>query len=168
MGLSPEETIIELLKRCNGRVSVIYHTLNMNDVLNIMKDMRIAVGSDGSSYSFNKEITTTSPHPRNFATFPRFLQTIRQNNLMPIEDAVYKITKLPANILGLKNRGELSVGMIADITVFDYEGIKDNCSYIDSVVKPSGIDYVFVSGVPEILDGTQKLEFAGKFLLKNR
>ena len=168
MRLSPERTIIELLIKCNGRVSVVFHTLNMNDVLNIMKDMNITVGSDGSAFSFNREITTTSPHPRNFATFPRFLQTVRENNLMPIEDVVYKITKLPANILRLDNRGELTEGMVADITVFDYENIKDNSSYNNSVVKPSGISHVFVKGVPEILDGIQQYRFSGKLLLKSK
>lgn len=166
LDLSPEETVIELLKRCDGQVSMIFHTLNMDDVLEIMKDMRVSVGSDGSSLSFNKEVTKTSPHPRNFSTFPRFLQTIRENNLMPIEDAIYKATKLPVDILGLKDRGQIAEGLVADITVFDYDAIKDNSTYTDSVAKPSGIDHVFVGGVPEILDGEQKFELNGRLILK--
>lgn len=166
LGLSPEETVIELLKVCDGQVSMIFHTLNMDDVLEIMKDMRVSVGSDGSSLSFNKEITKTSPHPRNFATFPRFLQIVRENNLMPIEDAIYKATKLPVDILGLKDRGQIAEGMVADISVFDYEAIKNNSTYTDSVAKPSGISHVFIGGVPEILDGKQRFELNGRLILK--
>lgn len=168
LNLSPEETVVELLRRCKGQVSMIFHTLHKDDVLNIMKEMKVCVGSDGSALSFNKEITKTNPHPRNFATFPRFLQTVRENNLMPIEDAVYKITKLTADILGFEDRGQLAEGMVADISVFDWEGIKDNSTYMDSVVKPSGIDYVFVAGVPEIIEGAQKYEMNGRLLLKGK
>lgn len=168
MKLTPEETVIKLLKECDGRISAIYHCLSMKDVLNIMKDMKTSVGSDGSSYSLNKEITKISPHPRNFSAFPRFLQMVREYNLMPIEDAIYKITKLPASILNLKHRGELAEGMVADITVFDFGTISDNSTYTDSVVKPSGINHVFIKGVPEILNQKQEYAFQGRLLLKNK
>lgn len=167
MDLSPVETIIKILIECNAEVAAIYHSLNVDDVLTIMKDMNIAVGSDGSSYSYDKSITRTNPHPRNFGTFPRFFQMVRENQLMPIQDAVYKATKLPADILDFKDRGELKVGNMADIIVFDLEKIKDNSTFLDSVEKPDGIEHVFVAGVPLILHSKETRSYdAGNFLLK--
>ena len=105
-------------------------------MLNIMKDMDIAVGSDGYGLSFDRSITITDPHPRSFGTFPRFLELARDHRLMPLEDAVYKITGLPADILG----------RIADITVFDAERVRDTSVFTDSVRKPEGICHVLVGG----------------------
>lgn len=70
-----------------------------------MSDMDICVGSDGYNFSYDRSITRTDPHPRSFGTFPRFLRLVREHKLMPLEDAVHKITGLPAQILGLADRG---------------------------------------------------------------
>lgn len=71
-----------------------------------MAEPFICVGSDGYSFSYDKQYTKTNPHPRNFATFPQFFQTVREKQLMSIQDAVYKATALPAQILGLCDRGQ--------------------------------------------------------------
>ena len=70
-----------------------------------MRDMRIALGSDGYGFSYDRSITRTNPHPRSFGTFPRFLELARDHRLMPLEDAVYKITGLPADIPGPEGPG---------------------------------------------------------------
>lgn len=161
--MSPEKTVAQLLIDCAGEVSAIYYSLNLDDVLNIMKDMNIAIGSDGYNFTYNLNY---SPHPRSFGTFPRFLQIVRENNLMPMEDAIYKITGLPANILGLSHRGILKVGNIADITVFDNDLIEDMSTFIQPAVKPLGIEHVFVAGIPALLNGKQTEHRTGKILFK--
>ncbi len=163
--LSPVETVIEILIKCNGEVSAIYFSLSLDDVLNIMKSMNIAIGSDGVDFSYD---IGYNPHPRSFATFPRFLQTVRENNLMPIEDAIYKITGLPSQILRLLDRGILKVGNVADITVFDYDLIKDMSTFSKSPVKPLGINHVFVNGKPILLNGEQTDNREGKIILKTK
>lgn len=160
--MSPEKTVAQLLIDCTGEVSAIYYSLNFDDVLNIMKDMNIAIGSDGYNFTYD---LSYSPHPRSFGTFPRFLQMVRENNLMPIEDAVYKITGLPANILDLPDRGVLKVGNIADITVFDKDLVEDKSTFINPTVKPIGITHVFIDGVPALLNGVQTENRTGKILL---
>ena len=162
--LPPEETVVEVLLKCNGEVSAIYYSLNMGDILNIMKDMNIAVGSDGYNFSYNLNY---NPHPRSFGTFPRFLQMVRENSLMPLGDAVYKITGLPAKILKLSDRGVLKVGNIADITVFDFNEVKDMSTFTHSPVKPIGIEHVFIAGEAAILNGVQTENRKGKVLLKD-
>ena len=96
-----------------------------------MTEPFICVGSDGYSFSYDKQYTKTNPHPRSFATFPQFLQTVREKQLMSIQDAVYKATALPAQILGLYDRGQLKKGMAADITIFDRERIASRSTYLD-------------------------------------
>ena len=120
--LAPADTGVHALDCCGGRVACIYFSIDEGDMLNIMKDMDIAVGSDGYGLSFDRSITITNPHPRSFGTFPRFLELARDHRLMPLEDAVYKLTGLPADILGLRDRGTLAEGRIADITVLTRSG----------------------------------------------
>ena len=146
LGLSPVDTVMHVLSACEGSVACIYFCINEDDMLNIMRDMRIALGSDGYGFSYDRSITRTNPHPRSFGTFPRFLELARDHRLMPLEDAVYKITGLPADILGLRDRGTLAEGRIADITVFDAERVRDTSEFTDSVRKPEGICHVLVGG----------------------
>ena len=146
LGLSPVDTVMHVLSACEGSVACIYFCINEDDMLNIMRDMRIALGSDGYGFSYDRSITRTNPHPRSFGTFPRFLRLVREHQLMPLEDAVYKLTGLPADILGLRDRGTLAEGRIADITVFDAERVRDTSEFTDSVRKPEGICHVLVGG----------------------
>ncbi|NLL80676.1 MAG: D-aminoacylase [Tissierellia bacterium] len=161
--LPPEEAVVKVLIDCQGGALGIYHSLDMGDILNIMKDMNIAVGSDGCDFNYEMDF---DPHPRSFGTFPRFFQIVREHNLMPIEDAVYKVTGLPASIINLKDRGILKVGNIADITAFDPDEIEDLATYMNPTVKPKGIYHVFVGGVASILDGEQTENRAGRISLK--
>lgn len=161
--ITPEEAVVKVLLDCEGGALAIYYSLNEEDVLNIMKDMNISVGSDGCDFSYDLDF---NPHPRSFGTFPRFLQTVREHQLMPLEDAIYKMTALPASIIHLEDRGILKVGNIADIVVFDYEKIEDLSTFTNALVKPKGVDHVFVAGVPSILNGEQTEKRAGRILLK--
>lgn len=161
--LTPEEAVAKVLIDCDGGTLAIYYSLNEDDVLNIMKDMDISVGSDGCDFSYDLDF---NPHPRSFGTFPRFLQTVRENNLMSLEDAIYKMTALPASIINLEDRGILKVGNIADITVLDYYEIEDLATFTNPMVKPKGIYHVFVAGVPSIINGQQTDNRAGRILLK--
>ena len=166
LGLSPVDTVMHVLSACEGSVACIYFCINEDDMLNIMRDMRIALGSDGYGFSYDRSITRTNPHPRSFGTFPRFLELARDHRLMPLEDAVYKITGLPADILGLKDRGTLEEGRIADITVFDPEQVRDLSEYTDSVKKPAGIRHVLVGGTFALKDGAATGSRTGTVLKK--
>lgn len=163
--LSAEEAVVRVLLLCEGGALGIYHSLNENDVLNIMTDMNIAIGSDGCDFSYDLDF---NPHPRSFGTFPRFLQTVREHNLMPIENAIYKITGLPASIIHLPDRGILKEGNIADITVFDLNEVEDMSTFTNAPVPPKGIYHVFVNGVPSIINGKQTDRRAGGISLMTK
>ncbi len=85
---------------------------------------------------------------------------------MPLEDAVYKLTGLPAQILGLTDRGVLQEGVAADVTVFDPDRVADRSEYTDSVKKPAGIPYVLVGGQPAVWDGAASGSRTGGVLIK--
>ena len=160
-GKSPVDSVIDILISCKGEVAAIYFALSFDDVLNIMKSMDISIGSDGVDFGYD---VTYNPHPRSFGTFPRFLKIVRENNLMPLEDAVYKITGLPSQIIRLVDRGVLKVGNVADITVFDFNQVKDTATFEKSPVKPEGIEHVFVAGIPAMLYGEQTDNREGKII----
>lgn len=163
--VSPVEAAIQLLIKCNGSVAAVYFSMSEEDVLNIMKSMYISIGSDGVDFSYE---INYNPHPRNFGTFPRFFQMVRENELMSIEDAVYKVTGLPASIIKLSDRGVLKEGNVADITVFDANDIEDVSEFIDSVKKPKGLKYVFVGGELELENGNQNDVKNGRLLLRGQ
>lgn len=165
LGCTPEQAAATCMLQSNGAVLCNYFSLSMNDVLEIMKDTRIAVGSDGVNYPYSEAVAKDSPHPRNFSTFPRFLQTVREHTLMPVETAVYKMTGLPAAILGIADRGVLEPGKVADITLFDFDTVEDRSSYMDSMRQPAGIPTVIVAGVPALLNGQRTDSRTGSILL---
>lgn len=145
-GLNPVDTVKKILIQTDVSASAIYHSLSDSDIFEIIKKDYISIGSDGYAMRTDPDFTTTNPHPRNFGTFPEFLELVRENNLLSIEDAVYKMTKLSADILGLKDRGSLKKNNKADIVIFDYNIVNNNSTYLNSVSKPTGIYYSFVNG----------------------
>ena len=164
--MAPVDVVVDTLASCNTSVACIYFSINEDDMMRIMKDMHIAIGSDGYGFSYDRTITATTPHPRSFGTFPGFLRINREQKLMSLEDAVYKITGLPAEILGVKDRGVLKVGAVADITVFDAENVRDTATFLDSVKKPEGIHHVLVGGEFALRDGVATGVNRGTVLLK--
>lgn len=163
---SQEELVVKIVRKTLGSARAIYFSINEDDMLNIMKEMFVSVGSDGAAYCLEDKLST-NPHPRNIATFNRFLQIVRDKKFMSIEDAVYKMTGLPSDVLGLNNRGRLKPGNIADITVFDLNEIKDNCEYTNSFIKPNGIEHVIVNGVLTLENHNLLKTKPGKVILKN-
>ena len=143
---TPVEAAFQLLIRTEGKAVCVYHCISPEDMKQIMRDRQIAVGSDGSAVTYDRSVRAAA-HPRFYGTFPRFLQTVRENDLMPLEDAVYKMTGLSAGILKIPDRGVLREGNRADITIFDYPRVRDMCTYANPVARPEGIEAVFVEGV---------------------
>lgn len=164
-GTDPVDAVLHILICCEFAVSCIYFSQSMEDVKMILKREDIAVGSDGYNFPYDRNILTArSPHPRNFAAFPHALEVIREEKLMPVQKAVYKMTGLPAGILGLNDRGKIKEGYIADITVFDPLKTAQTGDYRDSVRKPQGIDTVITGGKVVMQGGKITAERPGKVI----
>lgn len=157
LGCDPAEAALRLYER--GEASVIAHAMRESDVETIAKHPLIAVGSDGSSLSAQGVLSVGKPHPRNYGTNPRVLaQFVRERRLVSLEEAVRKMTLLPASRLGLTRRGRLVPGFAADLVVFDPATVSDTATFEAPHRYPTGIPHVVVNGVPVIEQG----EFTGQ------
>jgi len=168
MGIEPELAVVKLLVATNGGVPCDYFCLAEDDMLNIMREKFVSVGSDGYALTYDKAFLGVNPHPRSFGTFPRFLQTIRETGILSLEDGIYKITGLPAKVLGIKDRGILNVGQKADITIFDYAKVLDKSTYMNSMEKPEGIKVVIIEGKVALRNGEQVGSNIGKVVLHTK
>lgn len=144
----PADTCLTLMAEESGRISGIFHTMSEDDVRLVMKQPWVAIASDGSAINLD---AAGVPHPRNYGTNPRVLgYYVRETNVLTIEEAVRKMTSLPAQILGLRDRGQVREGFAADLVVFDATRVRATNSFEKPKSYPEGIPYVLVNGVPVI------------------
>jgi len=164
------ETAVELLRQAQGRVSMIFHVLERADIERIFRQRFVMVASDGSALApYGKLAADYYPHPRNYGCFPRVLgDFVRKRKLVKLEEAVRKMTALPASRFGLEKRGLLKVGWRADVTVFDPKTVDDRATFERPREYPAGIEYVLVNGVPVIERGEHTGKRPGRVLFANR
>ena len=157
-GARPIDYVCELLVERNLGVSCIAHTGNEENVRATMAHWSHTVGSDGI-------IVGDRPHPRGWGTFPRYFAVyVRELGILSWEQAVRKMTSLPAQRLGFPDRGLLRPGMAADVTCIDPETIRDTATYENPRRQPEGIPYVLVNGVLVVDDGRHTGRLAGRAL----
>ena len=154
-GISPEEIILNLLEVNELQVSIFNEAISENNIELLARRDYSAVASDGAGYAGNYRSETDLPHPRSFGTFPRFFSRfVKEKSSLSWENAVYKMTGFPARILGLRDRGLISEGFYADVTIVNPETIADRADYINPYQFPSGIDYVLINGVVALKDNS--------------
>lgn len=141
-----EEAALEILAREQLKIIAIYHAMSEADVERAMVHPLQVVGSDGVMAAF--------PHPRVFGTFPRIIHHFSlQRKLFSLEQAIRKMTSAPAERLRLKHRGYILPGYHADLTVFSPEKFRDMATFEHPSQPASGLDWLFVSGVPVLSEG---------------
>lgn len=155
----PADIALEI--EANGGARVVIFNMNEDDVRLAMKRPWVATASDGSARIPDAE----RPHPRSFGTFTRKigLYAIREKAL-PVEQAIRSASGLPADILGMKDRGYLKAGQAADFVVFDPKTLIDRATYEEPYLYSAGVRYVYVNGKPAIFDGAPTGALAGKAL----
>lgn len=158
----PADTCINLMADEEGRIGGIFHTMSEDDVRLVMKQPWVSIASDGSALNLD---ATGFPHPRNYSTNARVLgYYVRDQHVLTLEDAVRKMTTLPAQILGLTDRGQIHEGYFADIVLFDPAKVRETNSYEKPKSYPDGIPYVLVNGVPVIDHGNHTGARPGKVI----
>lgn len=154
------ETAMELVTR--GSASAIFHAINEDDLIRILKDPLTMVASDGGVEIPKRGV----PHPRSYGTFARVLNVyVREKRVLSLEDAVRKMTSLPAARFGLQDRGVLRPGMKADIVVFDPERVRDKATFADPHQYAEGFSYVVVNGTVVLDDGKMTEARPGQVLI---
>lgn len=161
MGKNAVNTAIEMV--LNGGASIVSFNMTDEDIEYFMSKPWVMTGSDGSLPLYGR----ARPHPRSYGTFPRKIRTyVLEKEILSMEQAVRAATGLPAEMLGLSDRGLLKRGFVADIVVFDPDSIQDNATYSDPHQYSSGIFAVLISGKPVIENGEYNGTLTGKPLRK--
>jgi N-acyl-D-amino-acid deacylase len=146
----PADTCLALMADEGGTISGMFHTMSEADVRTVMKQPWVAIASDGSALNLDEEGV---PHPRSYSTNARVLgYYVRDQRVLTLEDAVRKMTTLPAQILGLRDRGQIREGYAADVAIFDPAAVAETNSFEKPKSYPAGIPYTIVNGVV-VIDG---------------
>jgi N-acyl-D-aspartate/D-glutamate deacylase len=138
---------MDLLLEQQCTVSMVSFSQSIENVAKVLAHPALAVGSDSIPLFEGDGDKPGRPHPRSYGTFPRVLgEYARDRKLFSLETAVSKMTGMPAQRLGLRDRGRVQAGYVADLTVFDPATVKDESTYPDPHRYPTGIPFVIVNG----------------------
>lgn len=164
-GKDPFDFVFDLLVETRGSVSCVYFIMSEDDVKLAMRQPWVGIGSDGSALSIEGPLRSGVPHPRNFGTFPRVLgKYVRDEQVIPLEEAIRKMTSLPAGVLNLPDRGTIAAGKWADLVIFDPATVRDTATFENPFSYPQGIDTVIVNGQVVLDEGTHTGTRSGKVL----
>ncbi len=153
-GKDPVETLMDLLAEDESRISTVYFLMSEENVRKLIPLSWVSFGCDEASQAPEGVFLKSVPHPRAYGNFARLLgKYVREEKLLPLEEAIRKLTSLPATNLGLDHRGLLRGGYFADVVVFDPQTIADRATYQQPRQYAVGVRHVFVNGVQVLKDG---------------
>ncbi|MBW3558335.1 MAG: D-aminoacylase [Proteobacteria bacterium] len=162
-GVSPEEAAVDLVAEDGSRVDVIYFTMSEDNVRRQTALPWMSFGSDAGAREPEGVFLQSSTHPRAYGNFARLLgKYVREEKTTTLQDAVRRLTSLPASNLGLKDRGALKPGFFADVVVFDPASIKDNATFEKPQQFATGVSHVLVNGALTLSDGEPTGQRAGR------
>ena len=164
-GKTPEDALLDLVEADRAQTEVVRFVMSEDDVRLALRRPWVALGTDDPGQSVNGPFAKRRGHPRGFGSAPRLLgHYARDLGLFPIEEAVRKMTSLPARRMRLADRGILRPGMAADLVVFDPEKVIDRATFADPARYPDGIDVVVVNGKVVLDEGKLTPERPGRVL----
>ena len=153
-GSSPEHTAMDLVIRDGTRVGTIYFLMSEENIRKELARPWVSVGSDEGSYAPEGVFLESNPHPRAYGSFARVLgKYSRDEKVIPLEEAIRRLTSLPATNLRIQRRGKLSAGYYGDVVVFDPAKIIDHATFEKPHQYATGVVHVFVNGVQVLADG---------------
>lgn len=153
-GQSPEDAAIDLVIEDGSRVNAVYFLMSEDNVRKQIQLPWVSFNSDSASLAAEGVFLKSNPHPRAYGNFARLLgKYVREEKLIPLEEAVRRLTTFPAETLKLDRRGALKPGYFADLVVFDPATIQDHATYEQPHQYATGVAHVFVNGVQVLADG---------------
>ncbi len=164
-GMDEIETAIDLTIEDNNRISAIWQLMSEENVQRQIQLPWMSFGSDGGTFAAEGDVLNRRMHPRAWGNFARLLgHYVREIDLISLEEAVYRLTGLPAKNLKLKKRGLLKPGYYADVVVFDPHSIADHASYEEPHQYATGVEHVLVNGILVLKHGEHTGEKPGRFV----
>lgn len=163
LGKADLATQQEMMRRMlmAGGASMVYHFMGDDDIARILRHPMVSIASDSGLNTFGEGV----PHPRGYGNAVRALGLyVRERKVISLEEAVRKMTSLPADQFGFTDRGRLAAGKAADLVIFDAATVGDVATYAAPHAYPSGISYVIVNGTPVVSGGQQTEARPGQVL----
>ena len=165
----PLETLFDFILADKGQTGALYFIASEEDLQTGLRQPWTSIGLDANEMPLDGPLYEPHTHPRAFGSMPRFLgHYVRDLHLMPLEQAIRKITSLPAQREHLSNRGLLKEGFFADVTIFDPATIIDKATYAQPTQLSQGVKYVFVNGQLEFENGNMTTAMGGRALRRNK
>ena len=153
-GISPEETAMDLVVEDGSRVDVVYFLMSEENVKKQIRVPYVSFDSDAGSIAPEGDFLKYNPHPRAYGNFARLLgKYVRDEKVIPLHEAIYRLSGLPATNLKIRHRGFLREGYYADVVVFDPATIQDHATFEKPHQYSTGVYHVFVNGEQVIKDG---------------
>lgn len=161
----PLDAALDVLVKDDAATSVAVFGMDQQDVTTVLKQPWVSICNDSEGTEPWGILGKAHPHPRAYGTFPQIIQKyVEQQHVLTLPDAIRKFTSLPAQRMGLSQRGVIKVGMYADLVVFDPAKVRDTATFEQPNQLARGMDYVIVNGVPVIADGKMTHALPGKVL----
>jgi dihydroorotase/N-acyl-D-amino-acid deacylase len=161
----PLDALLDFIIADHGQTGAIFFMMSEDDMKAALKSPLVSICTDSGARSTDGPLAGSKSHPRGWGTYPRILgKYVRDENLMPLELAIHKMTGLPASNVGLKQRGLLRAGYFADITIFDPKTVIDRATFEEPNQYPVGINYVIVNGRLEVDSGQRTPVNSGRVL----
>lgn len=162
-GTTPEETALDLVIQDDSRVGAVFFTMSEDNVRRKVALPWVSFGSDGGSLAPEDPFTRSNPHPRAYGNFARLLgKYVRDERIIPLEEAIRRLTSLPATNLSLEKRGSLKPGYFADVVVFDPATITDHATFAEPHQLATGVRDVFINGTQVLRGGTHTGAMPGR------
>lgn len=153
-GTGLAETAIDLVVEDDSRVDVVYFSMSEDNIRRKVEQDWITFGSDAGAYSAEGVFLKSNVHPRAYGNFARVLgKYSRDEGIIPLEQAIQRLTAQPAENVGIRNRGRIREGFYADLVVFDPDSVRDHATFEDPHRYATGIIHVFVNGEHVLNDG---------------
>lgn len=167
-GKSPYDWIYDALLETGLRASMVTFMMSEENRLREIRHPAMMVGTDGIGYAPSGPMSQGLPHPRNYGTFPRILgHYVREEKVISLKEAVWKMTGFPARKLNLRDRGLVKKGHWADLTLFDASRVADKATYASPHQYPEGIPHVLVCGEFVVRDGVHTGARSGRVLSRS-
>jgi N-acyl-D-amino-acid deacylase len=164
-GTTPEDTAMDLVIEDGSRVDAVYFLMDEDNLTRQLALPWVSFGSDAASMAPEGAFLRSNPHPRAYGNFSRWLgRYVRDEKLVPLEEAIRRLSALPADNLGLKDRGRIAAGQVADIVIFDPAKVRDHATFEKPHQYATGMVHVLVNGVPVLANGEHTGATPGKFV----
>jgi N-acyl-D-aspartate/D-glutamate deacylase len=153
-GTDPRDAVMDLVAADRGETECIISIMDERDVRAALSDPIVSIGTDSGARGEDGALAGTASHPRGWGSFPRILgHYVREEHLFSLEEAIRRFTSRPAARLGMRDRGLLKPGFVADLAIFDPVTIRDTSTFSDPNRYAVGMRYVFVNGTSVLADG---------------